>query len=364
MTPQRTFWIASCLALALACAALGIVGPVRISISIMRDAPEAQAAPRADLPTSTPPPPTATPSPAPTATPQPEPTLEPTQPPERHERRQPSPTPEPSATIPAPTAAPRRPNVAIEKRASQAAAAPGDSVTFTLLVRNSGDAPAADVVVSDQVPGDLEVIDLRSGKGDIALEGQTVTAYPRTLDTGEQLTYSVVTRVRNGARPGTLSNSAIITTSSEGDQPGDNVSTTTVEVLGRPAQPASAPSRLPHTADPQLGDSALATLWPLIVLAVAALVFGIAVQRGALRSQLVTVAFAERSRQAHQHGAVQPPARAELALDSAELLRRWHAGASMRMLAREVQAANPNVDAALIGLALRRIVEQSIGEQR
>lgn len=47
------------------------------------------------------------------------------------------------------------------------------------------------MTVSDQVPQQLEVIDLASTKGDIAVSGQTVTAYPRTLEAGETAEYRI-----------------------------------------------------------------------------------------------------------------------------------------------------------------------------
>jgi len=224
-----------------------------VSIGFALAAPTgARAAPALTLGTATPPPqptdepaqvpPTATPPPTiqpttrtssqplPTATPRPQ--------------RNPTATPEPIAP-PSSTATPEpwTTEVEIVKQANQTVVLPGDTFTYTLVARNTGGKTAVDVIVRDTVPAQLDVTDVQSTKGDIAVSGQTVTAYPRTLEPGESATYRITVRVRATAQPGQIPNTGIIMTTTPGDTPGNNTSTVTVEIR-RVAAP-----RLPTTAE-------------------------------------------------------------------------------------------------------------------
>ncbi len=138
----------------------------------------------------------------------------------------------------------------IQKTADRAEVEPGGTVVYTLAISNRGGQTAYDVVVSDEVPAALEVIDLWSSKGDVVVDGQTVTAYPRELQPGEEQTIRITVRVRPGAQAGSIPNIGIITTSTPGDPPGNNTSTLTIELL----PPQAPPSRLPRTAETLLGQ--------------------------------------------------------------------------------------------------------------
>jgi len=203
----------------------------------------------------------------PTLPPQPteEPTVEPTQvPPTATSMIPPTVTPRPthrpkhdptptailSPTAP-PTPEPWLTDVEIVKRADKTHVLPGDTLMYTLVARNIGAKAAFDVVVSDQVPQQLEVVDLASSKGDIAVEGQTVTAYPRTLEAGASAEYRITVRVHASAAPGQIANTGRITTSTTGDTPDNNTSTVTVEIRTpeRQIQTVQEPPRLPHTAE-------------------------------------------------------------------------------------------------------------------
>ncbi len=203
-------------------------------------------------PTPEPEPPTATPGVSPTATPGVSPSATPsaTPRPTDEPEEEPSPTPEPTAT-PEPTPPPEEPpDVVIQKTADRAEVEPGGTVVYTLEISNRGNQTAYDVVVSDEVPAALEVIDLWSSKGDVVVHGQTVTAYPRELQPGEEQTIRVTARVRPGVPAGSIPNIAIITTSTSGDPPGNNTSTVTIELL----PPKTPPRRLPPTSETLLGQ--------------------------------------------------------------------------------------------------------------
>jgi len=155
--------------------------------------------------------------------------------------------------------------VAITKVADVQAVDPGSTFVYTLRVTNRGATMAADVVVQDTAPGELKVIDLSSSKGDIVVKGQTVTAYPRTLDPGEEATYRITVQVNANAKPGDIPNTAIITTSTPGDPPGNNTSTVTIQIRAILTR-ASAPPRLPRTTETQDPLSAIPAWLPWLLV--------------------------------------------------------------------------------------------------
>src|SRR5204862_7518838 len=126
-------------------------------------------------------------------------------------------------------------NVVIHKGADQTAVLPGDKLAFTITVANRGGTTAQDVVVTDKVPDVFHVVDLTSEKGAIVVEHQTVTAYIVSLAPGEVVPLRVAVAVSGDAQPGPVGNTAVVTTSTNGDDPGDNTSTTTVTIQTPPA---------------------------------------------------------------------------------------------------------------------------------
>ena len=233
-----------------------------------------------EMPTAQPQPreePSPTPEPQPTdpaPTEEPQPTAPPTEEPKptrRPKRPDPTATPEPSVVPPSPTPAPHI-NVRVRKTVDVPSAAPGARVVFTLLVENVGAGAAMDVVLSDTLPDSLEVIDLRSGKGDIVVSGQQVTAYPSLLQAGEQSSYQITARVRASVGAGSIINRASITTSTPGDDGGDNTSEVTLLIQLPPTAqpPAPLPPRLPPTSDPDTSGIVWRLLpWALLAVAVA-----------------------------------------------------------------------------------------------
>lgn len=222
-----------------------------------------RAAPSADLPTptATPPPPTATPTPPPpTATPTPTPvttTVTPTRvPPE-----QPTVTPTPSS------------DPQVIKTAQPSEGLPGATITFSIVVRNDTSIPFTNVVIDDTVPDVFQITGATVTQGTVTVSGQNVHAVIGTIEQGQQVTLTITTVIRAGTPPGQVDNTAVLTTDTPGDKPGNNTSTARVTILAPPAQPL--PAKLPPTG----GDAA--TMLPAL-LALAALLAGLA-----LRSQRV-----------------------------------------------------------------------------
>jgi uncharacterized repeat protein (TIGR01451 family) len=183
----------------------------------------------------------------------------------------PSPTPSPTVTAGPAT------DLTIEKLADKQEVAPGGTVVFTLRVSTTrGATGIADVVVKDYVPEPLEVIDLASDRGDIVVKGREVTAYPVRLAPGEVVTIRVTVRVPLDAKPGTVLNTATVTTSTPGDSPGDNTSSVPVRITA-----LYRPQSLPATADPDEPSPLMAMLpWMLVGLLVVALGGGVLWYRG------------------------------------------------------------------------------------
>lgn len=238
--------------------------------------------------------PTAPPSPTPEPTDPPTLTASPTQPPSTatatptrppptpadptrtpRPRRKNDPTPLPTAMLdpPTETAVPEaNVEVSLHKIVGHDTRAPGQTAVYTLVGRNAGPASAYDVVISDKLPDSVEVIDLSSSKGDVALRGQTVTAYPAVLAAGEAVTVKITVRVRSNAGPGIVVNTGTISTSTH-DDPADNSSSATFTI----PSVALTVQRLPHTDETDVPG-----LFTLPIWLPWALVGGLLVALGAL----------------------------------------------------------------------------------
>jgi len=109
-----------------------------------------------------------------------------------------SPPPEPSPT-PTPTDGDDKPSchLTITKRASPTEVLPGDTVTIVIEACNVGDATCKDVVVSDALPPELEVISASASQGRAVIEGNGVRAEFGDLPPGACATLTIVARVRD-----------------------------------------------------------------------------------------------------------------------------------------------------------------------
>jgi len=106
-------------------------------------------------------------------------------------------------------------------------------VKYTLTVKNSGPSAAREVVVSDELPGEVQIELLPDGCA--ALDADTVECRLGTLGDGAVRTIEFWVRVRAGARDGTeLVNEACVTgATTQGDPaPGNNCATAIGLVLG------------------------------------------------------------------------------------------------------------------------------------
>lgn len=131
--------------------------------------------------------PTSTPTWTPTVTGTP-PTVTPTS-------TQPTATPTSTPPLPPAVAVPSEgPDLAIVKRSDPQEARPGEQVSFTLEVTNPGKEAAVDVVVVDDVPPQLEILEVTTTQGTATFEGQRVTVQVGTV--GPEFLVKIVIRTR------------------------------------------------------------------------------------------------------------------------------------------------------------------------
>ncbi|HMA33026.1 MAG TPA: DUF11 domain-containing protein [Chloroflexia bacterium] len=110
----------------------------------------------------------------------------------------PTPTPAPTET-PSPVG---RPDLTIHKTVEPPRAPGGTLVTFTIVVTNRGTADATEVVVDDNVPGQLIVQSASTTKGTAAIDGNHVTVAIGTMAPGEVVTITITAVVRPGTPAG------------------------------------------------------------------------------------------------------------------------------------------------------------------
>lgn len=120
-------------------------------------------------------------------------------------------------------------DLALTKSADPTEAAPGDEVTFALVVTNAGPSAAGEVTLSDELPTGLTVRSVQAG-GPFECEtaDRRVTCTAETLAVGE---YPIaVTAEVADAASGTLVNTARVTAETADPNPDDNEASATLTV--------------------------------------------------------------------------------------------------------------------------------------
>lgn len=114
-----------------------------------------------------------------------------------------TPTFTPTATLtvtPTPTSPPRNPcDPIISKRAEPAEVRPGDEVLFTIHVTNRGQTASINTKVIDDIPGYLEILDVRTSQGTPSWEGQRVIVDIGVIGQDYVVEIKIYTRVREDA---------------------------------------------------------------------------------------------------------------------------------------------------------------------
>ncbi len=196
-----------------------------------------------------------------------------------------TPTNTPDTSTRTPTATPHRdkPGIAdplVTKSVNVKEARIGDEVTFTIKVTNRGNDTANDVVVTDPIPDYMDVIEATTTRGNVSSNGRTVIVNIGPVAPGEAITIRIRVRVNERAQPPVGRNGVSITTSSPGDDPGNNSSEVTFGIVGEATPsaepptatpvPTVAPRRLPRTGTND-SDNELIILGALVGLVAFAL---------------------------------------------------------------------------------------------
>jgi uncharacterized repeat protein (TIGR01451 family)/LPXTG-motif cell wall-anchored protein len=132
----------------------------------------------------------------------------------------------------------------ITKLANRTTVQVGDSVDFSIIVTNLGNAPATEVVVEDTLPSFLALDGVSATRGDVSVNGATVRVTIGDLAPGETVTISISARVVATAAPPDNSNVATVTSGSGTDDPSNNTSSVSLITEAPPA-----PASLPNTGD-------------------------------------------------------------------------------------------------------------------
>ncbi len=75
----------------------------------------------------------------------------------------------------------------------------GDTVTWTITLRNPNNQPARNVSVTDSMPDGLTIISASASSGNVSFSGNTITYTNSSIGPGETVTITIVTRIDGGA---------------------------------------------------------------------------------------------------------------------------------------------------------------------
>ena len=163
--------------------------------------------------------------------------------------------PPPTATSSVPPPAPSFANPYVLKTCSTKEVKVGEDTEFTIVAGNNGNTSAVNVQVRDTLPAYLSLKSVTaSPRGTIIQNGNSFIVDIGTLGVTEFITIKVVATVNAQANPGQCINVATLNTTSDGDNPNDNISLCTC-LIGTVVNP-------PTGAD--------FSFWPLLMIALGA----------------------------------------------------------------------------------------------
>jgi uncharacterized repeat protein (TIGR01451 family)/MYXO-CTERM domain-containing protein len=216
--------------------------------------------------------------------------------------------PVPTATSGTPKPEKERADPAVTKSVSPSEAQIGDIVDFTITVTNHGGETADDVVVTDQLPDFLDVVDAQTSKGTIATSGRTVVTTIGSVAPDEVVIIHIHAQVNAQALPPGGRNSVSLTSSNNSDNSDNNSASVMISILTPATSPTAMPTELPGTpagnaptvapagaassgkpdhppvAPPKLpatgaGDDGSDTSWQLALLGLAAIALSLSLRR-------------------------------------------------------------------------------------
>lgn len=91
--------------------------------------------------------------------------------------------------------------VSLIKQVDPPFALPGDTVVWTLIVRNPGPDSATNLVLTDRIPDAFEVLSATTTSGTVTINGQELRFEQASLAAGATVTIRITTRIRDNTRP-------------------------------------------------------------------------------------------------------------------------------------------------------------------
>jgi uncharacterized repeat protein (TIGR01451 family) len=154
----------------------------------------------------------------------------------------------------------------------------GQTVVFTIRVQNTGDVPARDVVVQDNMPGSLEILDVATTAGTASVRGPTVRVEIAQLDPGASVVITIRARLRPDAR-GHVENIVIVRASNIGGATVEHRARAVLEVAESAADEPATPNAGAQNPRGALGNTgADATIqWWLLLLGLVLMAVGSAI---------------------------------------------------------------------------------------
>jgi uncharacterized repeat protein (TIGR01451 family) len=154
----------------------------------------------------------------------------------------------------------------------------GETVVFTIRVQNTGDAPARDVVVQDNMPGSLEILEVSTTAGTSSVRGPTVRVEIPQLDPGASVVITIRARLRPDAR-GELVNIVIARANNVGGATVEQRAQAVLEVAESAADEPTAPGGGAQNPRGSLGNTGADSTvqWWLLLLGLVLMAAGSAI---------------------------------------------------------------------------------------
>ena len=123
-------------------------------------------------------------------------------------------------------------NLSITKTGNPPSVAVGGTLQYTLQVSNAGPSAAAGVTVNDTLPAALTGISVTPGAPTCTLSGQGLSCALGTLASGGSTSVTISGVVASGTTPGTISNTATVTSATSDSDASNNSATAETTVTG------------------------------------------------------------------------------------------------------------------------------------
>lgn len=138
-------------------------------------------------------------------------------------------------------------NIKLTKTSDVKTVQPGGTLAYILTVTNDGPSTAAGVSLSDPLPKAMALASKpKPSQGSCATRAQTLICDLNAIEPKHQATVELTVQVKDGTAPGSLANTAKVTTSTTETDHTDNKDSVAVTVTRTPAQPTPSPSTHPH----------------------------------------------------------------------------------------------------------------------